>query len=50
MQHPIASGGLCPPDIPFQRPTSVLRPPFRKSWIRPWDVTPSIRELAIRVA
>ena len=27
MQHPIASGGQCPPDILFQRPTSVFRPP-----------------------
>jgi len=30
MQHPIASGGLCSPDILFQRPTSVFRPPLQK--------------------
>ena len=30
MQHPITSGGLCPPNPLLQRSTSVFRPPLQK--------------------
>jgi len=30
MQHPVASGGMCPPDPLLQRSTSVFRPPLQK--------------------